>query len=230
MKSSKELKATGVIVLASLIICLSILAFLFQGSRGIWQPDEGYYTGTAVTMLAKDSIFVPYLGEDEIFLDKPPMIYWGIIVGLKLFGHSEFAVRFFHAFCFIITSLTVGTLSFSMFKDKRLAALSALIYATMVIPFIAANFVTPDTILTLWTTLSALCFFNSIKHTGKTRVLWQMLLCAAVGLGFLAKGPAILIPCGAMFVFLVIRKEMMRYFLTPWSLLGILIFMVCGLG
>ena len=98
-------------IIVSLLACLLILAFSFQGSRGIWQPDEGYYTGTTVTMLAKDSFFVPYLGEHEIFLDKPPMIYWGIIAGIKLFGHNEFAVRFFHGLCFALTSLAVGSLA-----------------------------------------------------------------------------------------------------------------------
>ncbi len=217
-------------VMLSLLACLLILAFLFQGSRGIWQPDEGYYTGTAVTMMARDSLSIPYLGEDEIFLDKPPMIYWGIIAGLKLFGHSEFAARFFHGLCFVLTSLAVGTLSYSMFKDRWLALLSSLIYATMVIPFIAANFVTPDTILTLWTTLSALCFWKSVNSHGKIRITWQMLLCASVGLGFLAKGPAALVPCGGMFIFLLVRKELFRYFLSPWSLLGALVFLVTGLS
>jgi len=99
---------------------LLLLGFGFQGNRGIWQPDEGYYTGTAVTMMAKDTLFVPYLGEDEIFLDKPPMVYWGIIAGLKIFGHTEFAVRFFHGLCFVLTALLVGALSYSMFKDKWL--------------------------------------------------------------------------------------------------------------
>jgi len=226
----KEWKVTGVIVVSSLIICLLILAFLFQGSRGIWQPDEGYYSGTAVTMMAKDSLFIPYLGEHEIFLDKPPMIYWGIIAGLKLFGNSEFAMRFFHGLCFVLTSLAVGSLSYSMFKDRWLSLLSSLIYATMVIPFIAANFVTPDTILTLWTTLSALCFWKSVKSNGKIQITWQMLLCGAVGLGFLAKGPAVFIPCGGMFVFLLVRKEVFRYFLSPWLLLGVLIFLVTGLS
>ena len=140
-------------VMLSLLACLLILAFLFQDSRGIWQPDEGYYTGTAVTMMTMDSLSIPYLGGNEIFLDKPPMIYRGIIAGLKLFGHSEFAARFFHSLCFILTSVAVGSLSYSMFKDRWLALLSSMIYATMVIPFIAANFLTPDTILTLWTTL-----------------------------------------------------------------------------
>jgi len=217
-------------VILSLLACLLILAFSFQGSRGIWQPDEGYYTSTAITMMSKDSLFIPYLGEHEIFLDKPPMIYWGIIAGLKLFGHSEFAVRFFHGLFFILTSMTVGSLSFSLFKDRWLALLSSFVYATMVVPFIAANFVTPDTILTLWTTLSALCFWKSVKSQGKTQIFWQMLLCGAVGFGVLAKGPAALIPCGGMFVFLLVRKEISRYFLSPWSLLGVFIFLATGLS
>jgi len=181
-------------------------------------------------MIDKGSFFVPLLGEDEIFLDKPPMIYWGIIAGLKLFGHTEFAVRFFHSLCFVLTSFAVGALSFSMFKDKWLGLLSSLVYATMIIPFFAANFVTPDTILTLWTTLSALCFWNSVKSQGKVRVVWQLLLCTAIGFGFLAKGPAVLIPFGGMFVFLLVRKETWWYFLTPWSVLGFVIFSVIGLS
>jgi len=223
-------KKTGLFIFLLLLGILLLLAFGFQGSRGIWQPDEGYYVGTAVTMLAKDNFLIPYLGEDEIFLDKPPMIYWEIITGLKLFGCSEFAVRFFHGLCFVLTSLAVGSLAYSMFGLRRLALLSSLIYATMIIPFIAANFLTPDTVLTLWTTLSALCFWNSVKSQGKTRILWQMLLCGAVGLGFLAKGPAALIPCAGMFVFLAVRKEILPYFLTPWSLAGLLIFALIGLS
>ena len=63
-----------------LLASLAVLAFLFQGSRGLWQPDEGYYIGSAVTMLDKGSFLIPYLGE-EVFLDKPPMTYWGIMHG-----------------------------------------------------------------------------------------------------------------------------------------------------
>lgn len=223
-------RKTNLFLVVALCGLLAVLAFAFQGHRGIWQPDEGYYTGTAVTMMAKDSLLIPYLGEHEIFLDKPPMIYWGIIAGLKLFGHCEFAVRFFHGLCFVVTSLTVGRLSYSMFKDKWLALLSSVVYATMVVPFIAANFVTPDALLALWTTVSALCFWNSVIHEGKTRIVWQMCLCGAVGLGFLAKGPAVLVPCGGMFVFLLVRRESVRYFASVWSLAGIAIFLVTGLS
>lgn len=219
-----------IITIVVLVACISALAFLFQGSRGLWRPDEGRYAGAVITMQNKGSFLIPYRNEDEIHLDKPIMIYWAVMGGLKLFGHNEFAVRFFHGLFFVFTSLAVGALSFSIFKNKFLALLSSLIYATTIVPFFAANFVTPDTLLAFWAAVCALCFWNSVQSQGKTRVLWQMLLCAAAGFGFLAKGPALLIPCGGMFVFLLVRKEVFRYFLTPWSLLGILIFSGIGLS
>ncbi|MDH4239137.1 MAG: glycosyltransferase family 39 protein [Phycisphaerae bacterium] len=213
-----------------LTICLLCLAFVFQGTRAIWQPDEGYYVGTTVTMIEKGSLTIPYLGEDEIFLDKPPLIYLGIIGGLKLFGHNEFAVRFFHGLSFVLTAAMVGLLAYSMFGTKKIGFLSCLIYATMVIPFIAANFVTPDTLLSLWTTAAAFSFWQSAKPNAKRILLWKLLLCLFVGLGFLAKGPAVLIPCGGMFVFLVLRKKAFRYFINPFSIVGLMVFCIVGFG
>ena len=216
-------------VITVVLIVLCVLAFLFQGSRGIWQPDEGYYAGTSLTMLHKQSLLIPYLGEEEIHLDKPPMVYWGIIGGLKLFGHNEFAVRFFHGLSFVFTSLLTGLIGFELFKSRTAALLSVIIYATMVVPFIAANFVTPDTPLVLWTTAAIYCFLRSIRP-GCRRAIWQMLMCLCVGLGFLTKGPAVLIPCVGIFVFLLIRRQLIEYFKTPWAIAGVLIFIAVGLS
>jgi len=219
----------GMLVVAGVAAVVCCLAFVFQGSRGIWQPDEGYYVGTSVTMVEKDTLLIPFLGEDEIFLDKPPMVYWSIIAGMELFGHTEFAVRFFHGTAFVLTSLVTGLLAWRMYRSARMAILSVFIYATMVVPFFAANFVTPDTLLTLWTTLAMLCFWESTQN--KPRIaFWQMLLALTLGLGFLAKGPAVFIPCGAMFVFLIVRKQLGDYFLSSRMLAAILFFLAVGLG
>lgn len=214
---------------AGLLLVLCILAFAFQGHRGIWQPDEGYYVGTAVTMLHKHTILMPYLGEEEIFLDKPPMIYWSVMAGMKLFGQTEFGVRFFHGVAFILTSLATGLTGWRLCGSRRAGFLAAAAYATMAVPFYAYNFVTPDALVTLWTTVAMLCFWMSVEK-GSPDARWQMLLCLAVGLGFLSKGPAALIPCGAMAVFLAIRMQMVRYFFRLSSLAGLAIFLAVGLG
>ena len=212
-----------------LLVSVAILAFGFQGARGIWQPDEGYYVGIAVSMSDQGQYLIPKLGE-EIFLDKPPMLYWGIVSGMKLLGQSEFAVRVFSGLCFALTVFLIFLLGRSFFGRFEEGFWAALIYATMVVPFIAAGFVTPDTPLTLFTTLSMLAFWRSVRPGVKYPNLWKMVLCAAVGLGFLTKGPAVLIPCGAMFIYLLMTRKIVRYFLTPWAIAGLVIFVLLGLS
>lgn len=209
---------------------LLLLAFLFQGTRGLWQPDEGYYVGTAMTMLEKHNFIIPYLGENEIFLDKPPLLYWGIMSSMQIFGQSEFAVRFFHGVCYIATSLIVGLLAMQMFGSRRMMVLSSVVYGTMLAPFIAANVVTPDTPLALWTAVSALAFWKSITTDKPSASLWKLLLFAALGFGFLAKGPAVLIPLTGMFVFLAMRKQLKAFLWDRWIVAGVAIFAVIGLG
>ncbi len=206
---------------------LLVLSFGFQGIRGIWQPDEGYYIGTAVNMDLHRDYLIPRLGE-EIFLDKPPLLYWGILAGLKLFGYSEFSARFFLGLCYALTCLTVFELGRSFTGRLRDGVSAAVIYATMILPFSAANFLTMDTPLTLFTTLSMAAFWKSTRPEEMRKTLWKILLCAAVGLGFLTKGPAALIPCGAMFVFLLVRREVISYLRGWWLPAGIVVFGLIG--
>jgi len=224
----KHQKATGVIIILSLVICLLILAFLFQGSRGIWQPDEGVHVSIAQAMLETGDWAMTRL-HHELWLDKPPLSLWGVAAGIKLFGQNEWGARFFHGLCFVLTTILVFLLGKSL-ADKRQGLIAAAMYCTMVIPFFAGNVITPDTPLVLWATTSFFCFWKSVQPGTRQVVLWKMLLCAALGLGFLTKGPAALILSGAMFVFLVIQRRVLRYFLSPWSLAGLVIFSVFGLG
>ena len=212
-----------------LFFLLFVFVFLFQGKRGLWQPDEGCYVGTAYTMAKSGDLVIPRLG-DTIFLDKPPLIYWGIISGIHLFGKNEFGARAFHALCFAFTVLAVGFLGRNLFGDTRSGFFSGLIYATMIMPYIAANFVTPDSLLVLWTTLSMLFFWKSVSSKGQKAQLWKVLMSAALGFGFLTKGPAVLLPCGGMFVFLIVRRQTLKYFVSWWSLVCFLTFALIGLS
>jgi 4-amino-4-deoxy-L-arabinose transferase-like glycosyltransferase len=211
-----------------LILILLVLAFAFQGTRGIYSPDEGYYVSIAQAMVETGDYLIPRL-HHEPWLDKPPLSLWGIAAGLKLFGQNEWGARVFHGLCFILTVLLVFLLGKSL-SGKREAFLGSVIYATMVIPFAAGNAVTPDTPLALLTTISFLCFWKSVEPGGRNQNLWKMLMCVAFGIGFLTKGPAVLIPSGAMFLFLVIQQRAFKYFWTPWAVLGLVLFSICGLS
>jgi len=58
-----------------LVFALFVLAFAFQGSRGVWEPDEGVYASTALSMFETGDLLIPRL-NDNPFLQKPPLAYW----------------------------------------------------------------------------------------------------------------------------------------------------------
>jgi len=213
---------------AALTAGLLAFVFAFQGSRGIYSPDEGFYVGIAQGMLETGDYLVPRL-QDEPWLDKPPLSLWGIAAGLRLLGLNEWGARAFHALCFASTILLVFLLgrSIGSARDGRLAAF---FYATMPIPFAAASITTPDAPLALCTTASFFCFWQSARPAARHAGPWKLLLCASFGLGFLTKGPAALVPSAAMFVFLLAQRRVFRYFLTPWFAAGAALFLALGFG
>lgn len=209
-------------------VLLTALAFGFLGSRGIWQPDEGAYVATAVTMQQQNNWMVPQLGE-SIFLEKPPVMYWGILAGLHLLGHSEFATRAFHGICYLATALVIIVLGRSLYPGKGVGLWAGLMFATMPIPFIAASYITPDMPLTLMTTLALFCFWQSVRPLARHSDLWKILMSIMLGLGFLCKGPAALIPTVGMFAYLLIHRAVRRYFVTPLTWGCLAVFLAVGL-
>jgi len=212
-----------------LLLAISLaIAFGFQGSRGIYAPDEGYYVSVAQEMNDSGDYLVPR-SHLQPWLDKPPLDSWGIAAGMRLLGQNEWGARAFHGLCYVLTTLLVYSLGRSL-GSRREGLLAGAIFTTMIIPAAAANTITPDTPLVLWTTAALLCFWKSVQRNARSVFLWKMLMCAAFGLGFLTKGPAAVIPAGAMFVFLVLQRRVREYLLAPWVLPGFLLFCVTGLA
>lgn len=81
------------------IVLVVVSTFAFQGSRGIYSPDEGYYACVAQAMRETGDYWVPRLNGVP-WLDKPPLNQWGIALGLSLLGENEWGARLFHAVSF----------------------------------------------------------------------------------------------------------------------------------
>jgi 4-amino-4-deoxy-L-arabinose transferase len=205
-----------------------IVAFGFQGARGLYEPDEGLFVSIAGTMYDNGDWLVPRL-NGEPYPEKPPLMYWGMAAGMKVFGKNDFGARAFYSLCFALTVLLVWKLA-AEFWGRREAVLAGLFYGSMIAAVGGANTARPDTPLTLFTTASFYCFWKSLDGTYWQRVSWKMLMCAAFGLGFLAKGPAVLLPTAPIFIWLLLQRRIKDFFLTPWAIVGALIFVVIGLS
>jgi len=208
-----------------LLLCLLIL-IPFLGLRALWLPDEGRYAEVAREMLVSGNWLTPQLNFLPHFT-KPPLTYWLIAFSLKVFDYNEYAVRLVSALSFTGTVLV----TFFLAKEwgyKKSAFWSGVILLTAPIPFIAANVVTPDMLLTLWETLAIFCFWRWYNHQTQGRGYLYGAY-AALGLAFMTKGPVgVFIPLLVLVGYALYARDG-KIFRQCFSLRGILLFILIAL-
>ena len=226
--------------LLALLALALVLGLSFQGSRGLWEPDEGRYTNVALQMLHSGDFISLRRNEESLHFTKPPVTYWTIAASVATFGRTEWAVRLPIALAFVLTVLLVFRLGKSFVPDKPW--LPALIYATSPVPFFAANTVNTDTMLTLMETLTVLCYAQFRFGRGSAR--WLDAMWVGFGLAFMTKGPPGLLPLFAIVAFELMQarseslaggqnppgEPAMRAGLRLLRPLGLLAFAIVGLS
>jgi len=214
--------------IALLITALLAYSLAFQGSRGLWEQDEGRYTNIALRMLETGDFIVPSFNDEVPHFAKPPLTYWAVAGGIALLGWNEWGARLPNALAFVATILTVLAIAKRMMPER--AWLPPLMYATFLFPFSASNVVTTDTLLTLWEALAVLGFvlwWQGGEVPGRSPALTVMW--GGFGLAFLTKGPPGLLPLVAIMVFVVLAKGW-RTLAGLFSLAGMVLFLVVGFG
>ncbi|MFN7629343.1 MAG: ArnT family glycosyltransferase, partial [Pirellula sp.] len=88
-----------------MILCVVAVVVLFWnlGNSRFWDQDEGYYASVAAEMFDRGDWVVPTFNQ-ELCAHKPPMMYWGMLVGFEMFGRNELGARWMSA---IFGTLTV---------------------------------------------------------------------------------------------------------------------------
>lgn len=181
-----------------LFICFGALfmALLFQGSRGLWDPDEGRYSNVALQMIDSGDYLTPRRNDDALHVTKPPVTYWAMAASVHAFGRSEWSLRLPMALAFALTACLVFSLG-RVFVPGR-PWLPALVYLSSPLPFLAASVVTTDTLLTLAETIAVLAYVR-FRFTVGTRY-WLDAMWLAFGVAFMVKGPPALLPLLAIIV------------------------------
>ena len=171
-----------------LIAAVLLYACVLQGVRPIYSPDEGRYTNVALGMLDSGDWLHPMLHPEVPHWSKPPLTYWGVAASIAIFGRHEFAARLPGALAFGCTILLMVRLG-RRFVPRQ-PWLPALVYASFVLPSLAANLVTTDSLLTLWEAIEVVAFVDLWWATTATTARHaRWLLGLACGLAFLTKGP-----------------------------------------
>jgi 4-amino-4-deoxy-L-arabinose transferase-like glycosyltransferase len=202
-----------------LIALLLLLAFAFQGTRAIWEPDEGRYSAAGLNMLESGDYLIPTIDGEHPHLTKPPITYWALAASFGALGRNEWAARLPGALAFVGTGLLVFGLG-RRFCPTR-PWLPALVYGLSLAPFMGANVISTDVLLVFFETLAMYAFVRAWPDGGPVDRRWARFMWLAWGLAFMTKGPPGLLPLLAMCLMLALRdRSALRSMFDPLGLLG----------
>ena len=208
-------------------LLFAAIAFLCWGARPLWDTSEARYGQAAFEMIANHNWLSPTLAGVP-HLTKPPLSYWFIGAGMKLFGVNAWGARFFLSVSFLLTIFAVQYLGRAMGFEPRKAVAAALVYATAAIPFTGGHTLTTDGFLVLWETIGVLAAWQVWRGAPQRQSLWRMIFWAAFGLAFLTKGPPGCLPLLVIPAFLWLRRgePLPRLF----SVAGLILFLILSLS
>jgi 4-amino-4-deoxy-L-arabinose transferase-like glycosyltransferase len=151
----------------------------------IFDDNEGLYAGAVREMHASGNWLLPTV-DGFPRVQKPPLVYWTMLVSTAVLGESEFAMRLPNALA------TIGWIFATYLIARRLGGerfglASAMILASMLGVWIFNHLIQPEPFLACFISLAIWCLVEARCSTQKTNG-WYLLFWAFLGLGSMSKG------------------------------------------
>lgn len=167
------------------------------------------------------------------YLEKAPLMYWGVAGSYSLFGVSDWSTRLplmIGVFALLCATYALGSQSYG----ERGGFYSALVLGTALGPYLFTRFLIPDILVGLWLALSFYFFLRTLKEETPSRFAsWG--LAVACALNVLTKGLiGLVFPAAVIGLYLILTGNLrqllrMRLFSStliffavaaPWHILA----------
>ncbi len=171
-----------------LLWLLVVFALVDIRAFGLTDLDEGFYASVAWEMRHSGDWRTPtFMGQP--WFEKPPLIYWLMVLSMRWLGEHEFALRLPSV---LLYALTLTLLSW--WGNRRLGAgagsWAALLWGVAPLSLLLARLAITDMALSFFLTLSLIALWEVSQAQGTLRPLgWSLVGGVALGLAVLTKGP-----------------------------------------
>ena len=175
------------------LVAVVLLAFVLNAwNLPLTDVDEGAFSEATREMLARGNLVSPTM-NDAPRHDKPILIYWAQAATVSLLGVSEFGFRLPSIIASVLWMLALYGFCVRH-TDRRTAQVAALVMGLALIVGFIAKAAISDALLNLFIALSMFWIYDYFvaQRDGAGRAQQRRILLAvyaALGLGFLTKGP-----------------------------------------
>lgn len=193
------------------------------GTYGLAETSEARYAEISREMFLSGDYLNPEL-LGIFHFHKPPITYYITTLGYRVFGINEWGARFFLQVAVIIQLLLVYGLANLLYKNRKVAFLSGLVYFSMPIVLISSRNLTTDAYLTTFILGAIYCWQLYVSHK-KTMALYAFYI--LIGIALLTKGPVALL---FIIAYIIIEKIIFKrnWKISLHHVLGILLCLSIG--
>jgi 4-amino-4-deoxy-L-arabinose transferase-like glycosyltransferase len=185
-----------------LILLAAAAALFFTGlDCALLEPEEARYAEIPREMLAAGEWVVPR-HHGQAYYDKPPLLYWLVMLSYSAFGVHDWAARLVPGSCGVLMVLLAYDWGRRAF-GPRAGFLGALVLALMPRFVYLGRFVATDAPLSLCVTAALMGVHLTIRGPS-FRWGWWVLGAVTCGFGLLAKGPVVFVLVGLPALALVV--------------------------
>ena len=214
----------------ALFVILIALAGLLHvatiGSGDLYSQTEGQYAGAAREMVEAHHWLLP-TNDGAPRLQKPPLLYWLIIISFKLFGVNAAAARLPVALAVVALAALIFLIGEKL-TDYWRGFIAGLIYLSLCGTFLLARIVMPEPIVSAFIAGAIFCAIGGYQRRRNRRIWFAgFWICSAFAC--LTKGLLGIAYPAAIFLILSIfyREARMRFRgLLRWEYLAIFILIV----
>jgi len=214
----------------ALFVILIALAGLLHvatiGSGDLYSQTEGQYAGAAREMVETHRWLLPTTNGAPR-LQKPPLLYWLIIISFKLFGVNAAAARLPVALAVMVSTALIFLIGEKL-ADYWRGFIAGLIYLSLCGTFLLARIVMPEPVVSAFVAGTIFCAIGGYQRRRNRRIWFAgFWICSAFAC--LTKGLLGIAYPVAIFLILSIfyREARMRFRgLLRWEYLAIFILIV----